>query len=86
MNSAKVKKSKSEMLREEGNEIYKSVNDKLSPVLRESRLKNATCRYEQAIYEALNDDDLSSALKNIANTQFELFKYIISYNFKLLIK
>lgn len=65
--------SKSEKYREDGNEIYKSLDDTFSPTF-QKRLKICIQLYQAAINEANNDNELSSAYKNITNPLFDLVK------------
>lgn len=67
-------KSKSVLSREEGNRVYKSLDNVTSPVLKEMRLNKCIKSYQIAVNEACNDDELSSAYKNIGVVQFEMAK------------
>lgn len=60
--------------REDGNTLYKSINQNLSPAVKTLRLEKTIKAYQTAINEAENDDDLSSAYKNIANPLFDMVK------------
>ena len=61
-------------LREQGNALFKSVNSCLSPVLRESRLKEALSFYNKALSEADCDLEKSCACKNIMVASDSLLK------------
>ena len=63
----------SKELREKGNAILSTVDEKLSPTIKELRLSNALNLYQQAINSALNNNDLSSAFKNHSIASYELF-------------
>jgi DnaJ-domain-containing protein 1 len=57
--------------REKGNEIYRSAEN-LSPVLRKKRLQQAISIYTNAFQTQANDDELSSAAKNLATASCRL--------------
>ena len=63
----------SKELREKGNAILSTVDEKLSPTIKELRLSNALNLYQQAINSALNNNDLSSAFKNHSIASYVLF-------------
>ena len=69
-------KSYSKSLREEGNALFVSVNEKLAPVLRKSRFEGALYKYNQALSAAQEVDDKVSALKNIAVVSSKIVKLI----------
>lgn len=64
----------SQKFREEGNTIYKTVNDKLSQCIRETRLMKCLNFYQQAINAAVNLTDKAAAYKNHATVSYDLFK------------
>ena len=68
--------SVSEQLRQKGNNIYRSVNDGLAPVLKKSRLVAAIAKYNEAHSHAQNAEEKASALKNVAKASFKLVSFL----------
>lgn len=64
----------SDLRREQGNTIFKSVNKDWSRSKRISVFGEACKCYQEAINEATDNDQLSSAYKNIAVVQFCLVR------------
>jgi hypothetical protein len=62
-------------MREEGNKIFKSINDMLSPCDKETRLLKCLNLYQKAVDSADDMKSKASALKNHAVASFHLFKY-----------
>ncbi|KAJ8022685.1 hypothetical protein HOLleu_37653 [Holothuria leucospilota] len=67
--------SESDRLRKEGNKFYlKGTEDGLSPFLAKDRLVQALKYYFQARSSAKTSDELSSSLKNIGKTNYQIAK------------
>ncbi|KAJ8022684.1 hypothetical protein HOLleu_37652 [Holothuria leucospilota] len=67
--------SESDRLRKEGNKFYlKGIQDGLSPFLAKDRLSQALKYYFQARSSARTSDELSSSLKNIGKTNYQIAK------------
>ena len=89
-NSTPIFRMGSVRFREEGNKIFISITDALSPSIRLSRLEKALEKYNQAFIAAENLDQKASAAKNVgtvnariaflldANTEFERVKKCLS--------
>ena len=83
VSSSTPKASYSAKLRDEGNKLYKSVTPDLAPVLRKSRLEQAICSYNKALYAAANDDERASAAKNVGVASAKLANLFHSTGEKL---
>lgn len=62
-------------LRQEGNRIFVSIDDDLSPIIIQSRLTEAQKLYNRALNEATTNEDLSSACKNLFSVSSRLQKF-----------
>lgn len=60
--------------REAANTLFKTISDTLSPVLRESKLKECLILYNESIYKSTDLDGISSSHKNMGVTFIKLFK------------
>ena len=69
-------KTRSDYLRNEGNQLFNSVKNESNRSLKITSLQKALKCYEEARSEADNVDQLSSLLKNISAAQFSLVRYI----------
>ncbi|XP_069111849.1 uncharacterized protein [Argopecten irradians] len=54
--------------RQKGNELYTSIKDGLSPVIKRDRLQQASNCYHRAMNQGTNEEDKMSASKNLAMT------------------
>ena len=61
-----VSESKSIIARKKGNELFRSAVSGLAPVIRLGRYENAITHYNEALENAENEEDQSSACKNLA--------------------
>ena len=66
-------------LREEGNKIFKSIDEMLAPCIKETRLLKCISLYQKAIDSADDMKSKASAYKNHAVASFNLFKYCILF-------
>ena len=61
-----VSESKSIIARKKGNELFRSAASGLAPIIRLGRYEKAITHYKEALENAENEDDQSSACKNLA--------------------
>ena len=71
---ATVMKSVSNEWRKKGNELYLSASNDLAPCVRQERIKNAITCYSKALELKTNDEELSSAAKNLAMASWRVAK------------
>lgn len=76
-----LKINSSTKLREEGNQIYRSIDEFLSPIIRETRLDKCLSLYQQSINSAETYSDLASGYKNHSVVSFQLFKFKFNFFF-----
>ena len=73
---ASVAKSVSSGWRKKGNEFYLSASYDLSPCLRRERIQKAISCYSKALENKTNDDELSSAAKNLAMSTWRVAELV----------
>jgi hypothetical protein len=67
--------------RQEGNKIFQSINENLSPLIIQSRLSEAQKCYNRALTEATTNEDISSACKNLFSVSYRLQKFYSTHEF-----
>lgn len=73
---ATVAKSVSSDWRKKGNEFYLSASYDISPCLRRDRIQKAISCYSKALEFKTNDDELSSAAKNLAMSSWRVAELV----------